>query len=111
MESIRRPLYFLVTGMAISAVLLLVSAGEAVKHEKSAAVARQAAFQEKAPVGYILREYEGHLALFRGHVDKPFRILDTEVWLLPEEDRLAVQEGIFVETEAELRSLLEDWDE
>lgn len=111
MESIRRPLYILLTGMAISAVLLLVSAGEAVKHEKSTAVARQAAFQEKPSFGFILREYEGHLALFREGSEKPYKILETEVWLLPDEDRLAVQEGILVKTEAELRELLEDWDE
>lgn len=111
MESIRRPLYFLLTGMAISAVLLLLSAGEAIKNEKSTAAARQAAYKEKPPIGWILREYDGHAALFRENADKPYQILDTEVWLLPEADRAALREGIYFQSEAELRALLEDWDE
>lgn len=111
MENIRRPLYLLLTGMIISAVILLISAGKAVRTEKSIAAARQAAYQERKPVGFVLKEYQGHLALYRENAPAPYCILDSEVWLLPEEDRLALEEGILVENEQALKALLEDWDE
>ncbi len=110
MDQIRRSLYLLLTGMTVSAVLLMVSAAKAVEHEKSAAVVREAAMQEREPVGYVLREYEGHVALYREHAAVPYQVLDTEVWLLSEKDRTALAEGITAENEAELRTLLEDWD-
>lgn len=105
-----RCMMLLLTAMTISAVLILVSAGKGVERRKSAAAARQAGMQERAPVGYVLREYEGHLALYRENGIRPYRVLDTEVWLLPEEDRAALENGILLETEQELRQLLEDWD-
>lgn len=104
-----RPLYVLLTAMTISAVLILVSAGKAIEHEKSAAAARQVVLRTQE-VGYILRESAGHLALFRENSPRPYLILDTEVWLLPEQDRLALADGIYLSTEAELQALLEDWD-
>lgn len=105
-----RPMWLLLTAMTISAVLVLVSAGKAVEHEKSAAIARQTTVRRTEEPGFVLREADGHLALFRENADRPYRILDTEVWLLPEEDRQALAEGIHVASEAELRVLLEDWD-
>ncbi len=105
-----RCIILMLTAMTISAVLILVSAGKGVERRKSAAAARQAEMQERAPVGYVLRAYEGHLAIYRENGIRPYRVLDTEVWLLPEEDRTALEDGILLKTEQELRQLLEDWD-
>lgn len=104
-----RPVWLLLTAMTISAVLVLVSAGKAVEHEKSAAIARQAVRKTEEP-GYVLREADGRLALFRENADRPYKILDTEVWLLSEEDRQALAAGIHVPDEQSLRALLEDFD-
>lgn len=110
MEQIRKKMYFLLTGMTVSAVLLLTAAAETVKHEKSTAAVREASLRPQPSPGFVLKEYEGRMALYRENAPRPYRILDREVWLLPEEDRLALQEGILVATEQELRQLLEDWD-
>ena len=76
------PLYILLTAMTISAVLILVSAGKAVEHEKSAAAARQVVLRTQEP-GYILRESAGHIALFLENTTRPYLILYTELCLLP----------------------------
>lgn len=103
-----RELYLLLTAAVISAVLLLVSAGRSVEREKSAAAAKAAAMTERAPVRFVLGLYGDRLALYREGSERPYQVLDTEAWLLPDDDRAALAQGIVVDTEAELRALLED---
>lgn len=111
MQSTHRQIVLLLTAMAISAVIILLSAAKGVERQKSEAAARQASMTEQKPNGFVLGEYEGRLALFRENSPKPYRILDMEIYLLPEEDLQTIRSGgIVVETEAELNRLLEDWD-
>lgn len=101
----------LLTAMTISAVIILLSAAKGVEHQKSAAAAKQASMAAQEPIGFVLGEHNGRLALFRENSAKPYRILDMEVYLLPEEDLQSIQNGgIVVDTEEELKQLLEDWD-
>lgn len=100
----------LLSSMTISAVLLVVTAGNSVRHHKEAGVEKAAAMAEREPVGFILKAYNGKAALFRENSDKPYQILDIELYLLPEVDRELLEEGIPAENEAELRKILEDWD-
>jgi len=110
MENTRIPIAVLLVSMTISAVLLVVSAGNAMRQQKEIQVEKAAALAEKEPVGFILKEYEGKAALFRENSERPYQILDLEVWLLPEADRIALEQGIFAQDEAELRKILEDWE-
>ena len=109
MQKVIRPFWMLLPALALSMLLVCVSAGKSVEQEKSAVIARQAVRKTEEP-GFVLREENGHLALFREGAESPYRILDTEVWLLPEEDRLALADGIHLADETQLRELLEDWD-
>jgi hypothetical protein len=99
----------LLTAMTISAVIILVSAGKSVERQKAAAAARQADMAQHDPVGFVLGEYNGKLALFRENSVRPYKLLDMEVYLLSEEDRAALEKGIVFETEEELLRVLEDW--
>ena len=96
--------------MLICAVIVLVTAARLIVREKSTAAAREAAMQERPPIGYLLGEYDGHLALYRENSRRPYRILTAQVSLLPEADQAAVAQGIPAATEEELRALLEDFD-
>ena len=49
------------------------------------------------------------IAAFRGEQQKPYQVLQMPVQLLPEEDQGAIEAGIHVQTEQELRRLLEDF--
>ncbi len=110
MENTRFHIGLLLASMTFSAVLLVVSAGNAVKAQKEIRVEKAAALAEKEPVGFVLKEYEGKAALFRENSEKPYQILDLEVWLLPEADRETLEQGIYAQNEEELKAFLEDWE-
>lgn len=57
---------------------------------------------------YILREYEGKLAMFRDYSDMPGRVYDFDVSLLTDYDRELLKQGIALPSERELERLLED---
>lgn len=61
------------------------------------------------PVTYVLKEYDGKIAVFENDADIPFRITDVYVKNLPQEDRLLLCEGIHAENDSELALLLEDY--
>jgi len=63
---------------------------------------------EKESTGYLVKEYEGQIGIFSSD-GKLLEILDTYVKTLPEADRSLLGEGIWVETRAELNSLIEDY--
>ena len=112
MQSTYRQIILLLTAMTISAVIILLSAAKGVEQQKSTAMAKQASMTAQDETGFVLGEYNGRLALFREHSSKPYRLLETELYLLPEADQQVILSGgIVVATEEELRRLLEDWDE
>ena len=69
----------LLASMTLSAVILVVSAGNAARQHKEANIQKAALLAEKEPVGYLLKEYQGKAALFRENSEKPYQILDIEV--------------------------------
>lgn len=57
---------------------------------------------------YIIREYNGNIAVYENGTDVPFELYEVPVETLPEKDVKSLQDGIQVRTEQELRRLLED---
>ncbi|MCL2068849.1 MAG: hypothetical protein FWH00_03025 [Oscillospiraceae bacterium] len=64
--------------------------------------------QDPLPV-YIIREYEGHIAVFAHGDSEPQIVLDTQVKFLPDFDRMQLGEGIEVWSYDELTALIEDY--
>ena len=60
--------------------------------------------------GWVVREYEEQIAVFRPN-GTLVRVLDTYTKTLPEADRRLLREGIAIQTEAGLYSLIEDYTE
>ncbi|MDR0919240.1 MAG: hypothetical protein LBM93_08335 [Oscillospiraceae bacterium] len=60
------------------------------------------------PIGYVMKDYDGVVAIFRENSELPYQILDYPMYLLSDEDKMAVEEGITVETEQEMKRLIED---
>lgn len=58
---------------------------------------------------YIVKEYNGKIAVYNENMDKPIKTTDSSVDSLPEIDRALIQKGIKVEDKTELRKLLEDY--
>lgn len=59
---------------------------------------------------YIVREYEGHIGVYRSGETKPFREYGTDVAVLPQADRTALEKGKVLHSMAEVEKLVEDYD-
>jgi len=58
---------------------------------------------------YIIREYEGRVAVFARGQSTPEMILERLVHHLPSYDRIQLREGVFVFSEVELQERIEDY--
>lgn len=65
--------------------------------------------QPQQNTGYLLKDNGGHLALYTADGTGPLAEYDIYTRLLPENDILALQEGVAVANEAELQQRLEDY--
>lgn len=65
--------------------------------------------QEQTESAYVLRSYGFGLGLFRAGEDIPFDCIEAELSCLPDCDKAALEAGITVETESQLRALAEDF--
>ncbi|MEE1281712.1 MAG: BofC C-terminal domain-containing protein [Acutalibacteraceae bacterium] len=57
---------------------------------------------------YIVREYDGMVAVFYNGQDKPVKVTDRYISALPQQDINELKRGIQVDNEENLRKLLED---
>ncbi len=101
-------LFAVLISLMVCAVIVMVPAAHRIAQHKSDRIAQLAANQPIPEPAFLVKASGEHLALWREGADKPYRVLDAELWLLSEKDRKAVEEGITVATEEELRRLLED---
>jgi hypothetical protein len=102
-----RVVSILVAGVLMAAVIVLCALAQNTQNRQ--ATSKQEESVTLPQVDYVLGEYEGYLALFRGEQTVPYQILDMPVQLLSAYDRDAIAAGIHVQTEAELRQLVEDF--
>lgn len=58
---------------------------------------------------YLLKDSGGYIALYSGDGQGPLARYDLMTRLLPEQDVLALQQGVPVQDEAELQRRLEDY--
>lgn len=99
----------LLTALVISVVIAAGSMAASVTNPEPAAEESAAATTTtQLNVSYVLRAWDGHIGLFRGDSETPYQELDMPLTLLSDYDREMVEAGITVETERELRTLVED---
>ena len=89
------------------------------KNARKTDVINQSAAEEKSEVdtvdyriNYVLREYEGKIALFQNRADgreEIYKIYEISISLLPESDREKLKEGIETESLSEALQLVEDY--
>lgn len=58
---------------------------------------------------FVLKEYEGRLAVFETEQDTPREVFDININIFPENDIEALKNGIPAENEEELMRLIEDF--
>ncbi len=59
--------------------------------------------------GYILREYEGRLAVFKDDEAEPLYVFNVSMNTMSDYDKNALQEGIAAKDLTELKTLVEDY--
>ena len=67
--------------------------------------------EESATPSYMVRSYQGRVAVFRFGEDTPLEIRDSSVHQFPEADRQLLAQGIPAYSEEELHRILEDYSE
>ncbi|MDR2932944.1 MAG: hypothetical protein LBV27_07535 [Oscillospiraceae bacterium] len=110
------------TGVAIAATtlvsLLLVNIStthDAIPMQEAVSDVRREPSETAAESGesvdyaYLLKEYEGRIAVFVPGKDEPEIIFDTFVKFLPDYDRIQMKNGIPVKDYATLSAIVEDY--
>ena len=59
---------------------------------------------------YLVKRYNGSIGIFNAGETIPFRMIDTDVSLLPSFDRIALEDGIKIYSDEELDAIIEDFD-
>lgn len=104
----RRVIWTLLTGLAVSLVIVAGSMTYSMQQRSNAQEA-PAVESETDPPGYLLRIDNGQLALFRTGSSVPYQRLDMPLNLLSEYDYSQLEQGVTAATEEELRRLVEDY--
>ena len=103
----------ILSGMAISMLIIIITVAYSVKGQRVRAekLALESSITETQPlqIGYYLKEYNGELAVFRGESETPYRKLGISTNVMSDYDRQQLAAGIFVQSEKELNSLIEDY--
>lgn len=58
---------------------------------------------------FIIKEYDGKIAVFEGQAEEPLFVSDVSVNNLPETDKQLLNDGIYVSSKKELNRLIEDY--
>ncbi|MDR3552071.1 MAG: BofC C-terminal domain-containing protein [Clostridia bacterium] len=90
-------------------VATIVPAAVLLPRRAAAAHVTSPASSSATQSGYIVRDYNGKVAVFSAQGGEPQQVLDVYTSTLPQEARLQLQAGIHVGTRDELLALLENY--
>lgn len=93
--------------IAASALMaaFMLPAGRAVLTSGPAA----SASSSSSAVIYIIRSYQGKVAIFQPGKSEPSRVLDVYVETLPKEEQDKLKAGIEIETQEQLESMIDNY--
>ncbi len=60
-------------------------------------------------MGFLVGSYRGRLAIWKGDDPQPYRVYPCPVYLLPKQERNALQRGIRINTMDDLEQFLENF--
>lgn len=97
--------------LCTTAILLIISISfsNAAKKSKSTVEVISNVQSEKQTYKYIVKTYNGKLAVFEPDKEMPFKITDLDVNILPQSDRRLLENGIGAVDNKELNRILEDF--
>ena len=103
----RKILFTLMGAATVSGFIVICTLGQTVYHQK--VEAKSAEIVRTLPdAEYIIREYNGKVAVFRGESPIPYMTADCELSLLSDYDKAALKQGVTLKTAEEVNTYLED---
>lgn len=102
----------LLSAMITSAIIIIASVSSSVERQKVKAreqLTQTVTETTPAEIGYVLKEYQGDIAVFRGTSQTPFKFLGVNLNLMSDYDKVLLHDGIFVQTTKELNAIIEDF--
>lgn len=103
--------YFGFTAVSLLGAMLISGVLLSLTTESSAAQnpVTEISYPEQTEAAYLLRDYNGYLAVFIPDKTEPEMIFQVQVRTLPEYDQKALQNGISVSNYKELIERIEDF--
>ncbi len=95
---------FIITSIFVISTIINVSAINSSKTNINATTTATQHSENR----YILKDYNGQIALFLSDKEKPIKVFEIFTFSLPEKDIGIIKSGIIV-TESELESILEEY--
>ena len=97
--------------VCLSVLVLSLSAALMIMNSRQNQTFAQATAQSSSQTAlYLLKTYQDKVGVFEPGAKEPKEVLDITVAALPEQDQQMLQKGIAVQSEQELKSLIEDFD-
>lgn len=104
----RKIVWMILTALVVSLVIVAGTMTHTIRMERSAA--QDGPIEETTqPPEYRIQIIDGQLMLYRTGSSIPYQKLDMPLNLLSEYDREQLEAGITVDTEEEMRQLIEDF--
>ncbi len=104
-----------IAAVLAATVCILIIAGQAFfgklaeKNEVDNTVTETSVVSQTLSSVYLLKEYDGNLAVFENGSSEPAEVFSVAVSSFPEADRTLLETGIVVHSKAELQRLIEDY--
>ncbi len=97
--------------VAVTGIILIscVCFGSLYTHPEAARSYTPAAVEQTSAAGYVIRDWNGKIAVFISGRDKPFKVTSTQTATLPKPDIKKLKSGIYTENKQELERILEDY--
>ena len=97
------------SGKTVSGVSSNLTAIVPSSQESSEIITTARANDSNAGIVYTVKEYKGHIGVFRGTENSPFEEIEINVDLFPKADQDLLKEGIKAYGEQELNRVIEDY--
>lgn len=105
---------FIVTllgAIAVGASCVLLVKSMQLRTAESVVQQSSASASESRDYLYCMKEQGGEIVVFQKGNDQPIKVLETDPSVLPDQDRQMLKQGIYLNSDQELRRLLEDYDD
>lgn len=100
---------FVVLGcFLVGCILFIIFTGQNIDKNNSSAIDTPQS-NDTSNLMYVVKEYNGNIAVFKKDNDTPLRVTDVRLNELPYGDKKLLNKGIYVSTSNELNCVLEDY--